>query len=93
MKANPVWTSARDDLLKATTDLGYPEELRHEIVRNFGWLKAMQRMTAYLRYVKPNRPELVVDEMLAIRLEILIWQEKRRVKRRNMQAPDKRGKS
>ena len=39
--------------------------------------KAMRRMTAYVRYVKPRKAELVVDEMLAIRSEILSWREKK----------------
>ena len=37
----------------------------------------MERMMAYLRYVKPGKAELVVDEMLAICSEINAWREKK----------------
>jgi hypothetical protein len=43
--------------------------------------KAIDRMTAYLGYVKPTKAELVVDEMLAIRSEIDAWREKKSQRR------------
>lgn len=71
------WTHARDELVRTLMDLGFPEELGNEIVRNLGSPKAMHRMTGYLINVKPKSVELVVDEMLAIRSEILAWKEKK----------------
>ena len=71
------WTHARDELVRTLMDLGFPEELGNEIVKNLGSPKAMRRMTAYLINVKPKSVELVVDEMLAIRSEILAWKEKK----------------
>ncbi len=57
--------------------LGFSEELGDEIARNLGSPKAMQRMNSYLYYVKPDKVELVVDEMLAIKSEINTWKEKK----------------
>ena len=74
---NREWTRARDDLMKALTDLGFREELGTAIVKSLGSPKAMERMTSYLRYVKPRSEELVVDEMLAICSEIAAWKEKK----------------
>ena len=71
------WTRARDELVRTIMDLGFPEELGNEIVKNLGSSKAMNRMTGYLIIVQPKSVELVVDEMLAIRSEILAWKEKK----------------
>ncbi len=71
------WTHARDKFVRTLMDLGFPEELGNEIVKNLGSPKAMHRMTGYLINVKPKSVELVVDEMLAIRSEILAWEEKK----------------
>ncbi len=71
------WIRARNELVKAIKDLGFPEELGNEIAKNLGSPKAMQRMCAYLYYVKPKKPELVVDEMLAIKGEIETWRERK----------------
>ena len=67
------WARARDDLLNALSSLGFPEELGHAIAKHLGSPKAIDRMTSYLRIVKPKKTELVVDEMLAIRSEIDAW--------------------
>ena len=71
------WLRARDELISAVTDLGFPKELGIEIVKNLGSPKAMRRMNAYLFNVKPKKAELVVDEMLAIMSEIDTWREKK----------------
>ena len=72
-----IWSRARDALVRAVTDLGFPAELGDAIAKHLGSPKAMERMTAYLRYVQPNRAEEIVDEMLAIRSEIDAWKEKK----------------
>ena len=84
MSANVEWKDAYDGLRTAVTALGFPEELAVAISKNLGWPKAMRRMTAYLYIAKPNRAELVVDEMLAIREEILTWKEKKASQAANM---------
>ena len=71
------WIYSRDQLMTAVSSLGYPEELGEAMVKNLGSPKAMDRMTSYLMNVKPETPERVVDEMLAIRSEIEIWKAKK----------------
>ena len=71
------WLRAKKEMLDSLTELGYPKELGDEIAKNLGSPKAMWRMTSYLDKVKPERVELVVDEMLAIRTEIESWRTKK----------------
>ena len=71
------WIKTKNRLISALQSLGYPEELGNEIAKNLGSPKAMERMIAYLAYVKPKKIELVVDEMLAIKSEIDAWREKK----------------
>ena len=72
-----IWLYSRDNLMKAIRSLGFPDELGDAIVKNLGSPKAMDRMTSYLVNVKPTTPELVVDEMLAIRSDIETWKAKK----------------
>ena len=72
-----IWSRTRDELVREVMALGFPGELGDEIARHLGSPKAMERMMAYLRYVKPKKVELVVDEMLAIKSEIDAWREKK----------------
>lgn len=71
------WARAREELMEALEELGFPEALGNEIAKNLGSPKAMRRMTGYLWHVKPEKIELVVDEMLAIKSEIDAWREKK----------------
>ncbi len=71
------WAIARDALVRAVTDLGFPPELGEAAARHLGSPKAIDRMTRYLYYVRPNSAELIVDEMLAIRSEIDAWRERK----------------
>ena len=79
------WTQARDDLVRAVTALGFPAELGDAIAKHLDSPKAIGRMTAYLHYVRPNRAEEIVDEMLAIRSEIDAWREKKTGRRASVQ--------
>ena len=72
-----MWSHKKNELVCSVKDLGFPEELGEAIAKNLGSPKAMDRMMAYLRNVKPKSAELVVDEMLAIKSEIDAWKEKR----------------
>lgn len=72
-----LWARAREELVEAVVQLGFPEALGMEIAKNLGSEKAMRRMTAYLWYVKPKSAEIIVDEMLAIQSEIASWREKK----------------
>ena len=71
------WKEARDELLYEVNALGLEASLGNEIAKNLGSPKAMRRMAAYLRYEKPKKVEVVVDEMLAIKSEIEAWREKK----------------
>ena len=72
-----LWSRTRDDLVQAVESLGFPAELGEAIAKHLGSPKAMERMIAYLNYVKPGSEELIVDEMLSIRSEIDAWREKK----------------
>ena len=71
------WSIARDALVSAIVDLGFPAELGEAVARHLGSPKAMERMTKYLDYVRPDSAELIVDEMLSLRSEIDAWRERR----------------
>ena len=77
MKVDKLWEKEKEELIRAVVELGFPKELGDAIVKNIGWPKAMRRMTMYLRYTKPTKPEIIVDEMLAIRSEIETWRAKK----------------
>lgn len=76
------WARARDELVAAITDLGFPKELGDEIAKTLGSPKAMRRMNAYLYNVKPSSVELVVDE-IAIRDDIDRWKDKKAAEEAN----------
>ncbi len=77
MNGREEWIRARDNLAAMICELGFPEELGHQIAKQLGSPKAMNRMCSYLYQVKPKSAELVVDEMLAICSEIDAWREKK----------------
>ena len=53
------------------------------IARHLGSPKAIDRMTAYLQYERPEDDRIVVDEMLAISDEIEAWREKKESRESN----------
>ncbi|MCR5685553.1 MAG: hypothetical protein K6G81_09080 [Lachnospiraceae bacterium] len=71
------WAMTRDKLAEAVEQLGFPRKLGEEIAVQLGGIKAMERMLAYLQYVKPDSAELIVDEMLAIKSDIDRWRDKK----------------
>jgi CRISPR/Cas system CMR subunit Cmr4 (Cas7 group RAMP superfamily) len=77
------WALAKNELVDAIKGLGFPEELGNEVAKNLGSPKAMNRMCSYLYNVKPQKAELIVDEMLAIRSDIQRWKEKKEVEAAN----------
>ena len=77
------WVIAKGRMMDAMKVLGFPEALGDELVKNLGSPKAMDRMTSYLKNVKPKKAELVVDEMLAICSDIARWKDKKESERAN----------
>ncbi len=71
------WQKAKEKLISALRELGFPEELGIQMAKQLGSPKAMHRMTTYLYNVQPRSVELVVDEMLAICSDIDRWREKK----------------
>ena len=78
-----LWAETKNALVKDITALGFPAELGDMVAKNLGSPKAMERMRAYLNYVKPKTVELVVDEMLAICEEIEAWRKKKEAREAN----------
>ena len=72
-----LWSRTRDELVQAMENLGFSAELGEAAAKHLGSPKAMERLIAYLNYVKPRSEELVVDEMLAIRSEIDAWRDRK----------------
>ncbi len=73
----PEWIQKKNELVEAVVRLGFVPELGEAIAKNLGSPKAMERMIAYLEYVKPGTEELIVDEMLAICSDIESWKNKK----------------
>ena len=48
------WGRAKDQLVSAIKQLGFPEELGEQIAKQLGSPKAMNRMMSYLYNVKPR---------------------------------------
>ena len=71
------WSIAKDRLVAAIKELGFPEALGEAVARHLGSPKAMGRMISYLENVRPEKEELIVDEMLSIRSEFDAWREKK----------------
>jgi hypothetical protein len=77
MDSRDEWVRTKQDLVSEIKKLGFPESLGNEVAVNLGSPKAMERMIAYLHYVKPRTAELIVDEMLAICSDIDRWKKKK----------------
>ena len=83
MNGHDEWIRSKERLVGSITELGFPRELGEEVARQLGGIKAMDRMTAYLGYVKPRSAEIIVDEMLAICSEIDTWRKKKEAEEAN----------
>ena len=83
MDNKAYWSSTRDELIRALVSLGYPAELGNMIAEHIGSPKGIERMTAYLNYVRPDKVELIADEMMAIKSDIDRWREKKESERAN----------
>ena len=77
MNGSEEWARTKQQLVSEIKKLGFPESLGNEVAVILGSPKAMERMIAYLHYVKPRSAELIVDEMLAICSDIDRWKKKK----------------
>lgn len=75
--ARRKWVISKQNLMDQIRLLGFPADLGEAVAQNLGSPKAMDRMTSYLKNVRPTKVELVVDEMLAICSEIESWRERK----------------
>jgi hypothetical protein len=71
------WSEARDNLADAVTALGYPADLADILARELGSPKGISRLTAYIHHAHPASLEMIVDEMLAIKMQIETWRQKK----------------
>lgn len=71
------WNIARNRLVDAVVELGFPQQLGDAMAQQLGSPKAMDRLTSYLVNVQPHSAELIVDEMLAISSDISVWKDKK----------------
>ena len=78
------WRRARRELVDAVDGQGLTRELGELVAQQLGGIKAMERMTAYIRYVKPKTAEMVVDEMLSICSDIGEWRKKKEAEEANV---------
>ncbi len=72
-----IWVRTKNELVQSVTRLGFPAALGEAVAQHLGSPKAMERMIAYLDYVKPTSDVMIVDEMLAIRSEIDAWRDRK----------------
>ena len=81
--AQAEWKAAREKLIREVQKLGYPAEFGSVIAKNLRYPRAMDRMSSYLRQVRPHKPEMIADEMLAIMSEIEAWKRKKEAESAN----------
>ena len=73
-----IWQEARDRLVQSIRALGFTEELGSLIAQQLGSPRAIDRMNAYVRGVRPASEEMLVDEMLAICSDVEAWRERKK---------------
>lgn len=84
MNYKEEWARTRDRLVTLLLALGYPAELGDMIAKHIGSPKGMERMISYLEQVRPDRIELIADEMVSIRSDIDRWREKKASQQANI---------
>ena len=74
---------AADKLISVLMRMGYPREFGALITQELHSEKMINRMTSYLLKAKPDRPEEIVDEMLAIKSDTEQWIRKKKAEYTN----------
>ena len=83
MDSKAYWADARNRLTDTLVRIGYPAELGDVIARHIGSPKGIERMISYLNCEKPDRVELIADEMIAIKSDIDRWRDRKESLRAN----------
>ncbi len=73
-----LWAESRNRLSAAVVSLEFPAEFADLLSGQLKSPRAMDRMTSYLRHVRPRSVEMVVDEMLAICADAEAWRQKKK---------------
>jgi len=68
-----LWLSAYRDLIRVIESLGYPAEFAKALSRDLNSVWTMRRMVSYLEQARPDTPEEIADEMLAIKSDQDEW--------------------
>lgn len=71
------WKKSYSRLIRTIMDMGYPEEFGKMIASSLGSENTMNRMINYLIKAKPETPEEIADEMLAIDSDRNRWKGKK----------------
>lgn len=79
-----IWSRSRDRLISALGSLGYPAEFGNMIAQYIGSPRGIERMISYINYVHPDKVELIVDEMMAIKSDVDRWREMKESERANI---------
>ena len=79
-----IWSRARDRLISALASLGYPAEFGNTVAQYIGSPRGIERMVSYLYHERPEKIELVVDEMMAIKSDVDRWREMKESERANI---------
>ena len=69
--------AARDRLIHAVENCGFPAELAELCAKQIGSPKGIDRLTSYVYNVRPHNIEMLVDKMLAITDQIHTWRERK----------------
>ena len=67
----------KEKLVDILIKRGYPASFGETIANTLRSDKAINRMISYILEFKPERPEDIADEMLAIQADIAKWKEKK----------------
>ena len=79
-----IWCRCRDRLISALVSLGYPAEFGNTIAQYIGSPRGIERMISYLAHERPQKVELIVDEMMAVKSDVDRWRELKESERANI---------
>lgn len=78
-----TYRQAYGELLRATSEMGIPDEVGKMIARDLHSEQSIRQMTSYLRNVHPTSMEQIADEMVAIKERRNSWIQKKQIEESN----------